>query len=380
MCGTQKFFLFALLLMAYCAFSTSARAFPPSGATGPGLPVIIDSCPSGQFLVGVDARSGAWMDQISITCAKFDPASGSTAGTRYHGPARGGIGGGPSSKECNADHLITGVGITMRDEGDNVRMLIFNCVKPNSNPIIRHNLDVGNNSPFFPSLIQTCPTGQAAIGIETVFNNFINAVGVDCGQIPGAVAQKTEPPQPCPGVRADEVPAEWSEMLKAHNERRKLHCVKPLTWSNEMAEQAQAFADECKIGQHAGSSDGENLADAWRIDSNGQPVLPALSDREAFETTWYCEVANYNFQDPKIKGGFTTNCREVNGHFTQVVWKDSCQLGCGRAKCSMGKDAEGNPIMGTHWVCRYRPPGNVNADDPAVLRKQVFAPGSPECR
>src|SRR5690242_465516 len=227
----------------------------------------------------------------------------------------------------------------MRDQGDHVRMLIFNCKSTTS--AARHNLDVGNNSPFFPQNYQTCPDGQAVVGFETVTDAYVNAIGMVCAAIPGATAQKPEPPQPCPGVRADEVPPDWAEMLNAHNERRKLHCVKPLTWSNELAEKAQAFASECKLGQHSGTSDGENLADAYMI-KNGQPVLPALSDREAFENTWYCEVANYNFKDPVFKGGFTSQCRDVNGHFTQVVWKDTCQLGCGRADCEMGKDAQGN--------------------------------------
>ena len=36
------------------------------------------------------------------------------------------------------------------------------------------------------------------------------------------------------------------------------------------------------------------------------------------------------------------------GHFTQVVWKDTRQLGCGVAMCDGGEI----------WVCNYSPPGN----------------------
>ena len=96
-----------------CAFATFAMAFPPFGATQSGTHNI-DNCPAGEFLVEVDARSGNWMDQISITCAKLDPTTMSTPGPRSKGPPRGGNGGNPTSKECNPDHIIRGVGITIR--------------------------------------------------------------------------------------------------------------------------------------------------------------------------------------------------------------------------------------------------------------------------
>ena len=35
------------------------------------------------------------------------------------------------------------------------------------------------------------------------------------------------------------------------------------------------------------------------------------------------------------------------------------------------KDENGVVHKGTHWVCRYSPPGNVNVEDPDVLRDQV---------
>ena len=157
-------------------------------------------------------------------------------------------------------------------------------------------------------------------------------------------------------------------MLNAHNERRKLHCVKPLTWSKELAEKAQAFASDCKLGQHSGSGDGENLADAWKLDSNGQPVLPALSDKEVLEK-WYCEIASYDFKNPVFKGGSSSNCGDgTNGHFTQVVWKDTCQLGCARAECPMGQDALGNPIMGTHWGLPVQTAGEYQCSRPLCAK------------
>jgi hypothetical protein len=371
----QKFIavFFAFVCFGSCLISGTAAAteFPPCCSSFGND--FRDTCPPGEFLVGVNGRSGDWIDQISITCA---PVSGSgTTGTQDNGPRRGGNGGGPYTKSCFPDETITGTSLMMTDDQKHVRLLIFNCKSTTTTS--RHNLDVGNNSPFFPGIWQMCPIGEAVIGIQGRSDAYVNAIGMICGAIPGPTPKPQPPDASCPGVASDPVPSGWSSMLNAHNERRKLHCVKPLIWSNDLAEAAQAYASECKIGVHDGTtSDGENLADAWAFDSNG-PVLPALSDKDAFEQTWYCEVANYDFNNPVFNGGFTTGCKDVNGHFTQIVWKDTCALGCGRETCTI-KDDAGVDHLGTHWVCRYRPRGNVNADNPAVLKQEVHAPN--ECQ
>jgi hypothetical protein len=145
-------------------------------------------------------------------------------------------------------------------------------------------------------------------------------------------------------------PSDMVDMLNAHNEKRARHCVPPLTWSPELAQAAQAYAEKCILGKHG--SAGENMAD-WVTIRNDQPVLPAASDREILENVWYCEIKNYNFDAPQIVGGFKQNCDPpVNGHFTQVVWRSTQQIGCGRVTCNI------NGQMGTHWVCRYAPAGN----------------------
>lgn len=57
---------------------------------------------------------------------------------------------------------------------------------------------------------------------------------------------------------------------------------------------------------------------------------------------WYDEIKHYRFGQPS-PGNFS----QV-GHFTQVVWKESRELGVGIAK-------NGNNI---YVVCNYDPPGN----------------------
>ena len=49
------------------------------------------------------------------------------------------------------------------------------------------------------------------------------------------------------------------------------------------------------------------------------------------------------------------------GHFTQLVWKGSTQIGCGVASCG-GQN---------FWVCRYSPPGNFNVSTQYVTADEA---------
>jgi uncharacterized protein YkwD len=123
-------------------------------------------------------------------------------------------------------------------------------------------------------------------------------------------------------------------MLDAHNRARAKHCADPLTWSPKLAQVAQRWASSlrdkgCAFG-HSKGSYGENLA-AGSI---------GLLDPEAVVKMWYDEIAHYKFPN----GGFSMQ----TGHFTQVVWRGTTQVGCGRSQCK-GMDI---------WVCEYDPPGN----------------------
>jgi uncharacterized protein YkwD len=174
------------------------------------------------------------------------------------------------------------------------------------------------------------------------------------------------PPRPA----AASVPREWADMLNVHNEMRKRHCTPNLEWDSQLAAAAQDWANKCtNTHSDAKGQYGENLAFFTRTGSDGKPILPAASDRDAYLNAWYCEGknSNYNYDNPTFAGGFTNNCAPpTNGHFTQVLWKGSHGLGCGRATCTI------NGQRGTYWVCRYAPAGNDSAT--AALKANVLKP------
>jgi hypothetical protein len=70
---------------------------------------------------------------------------------------------------------------------------------------------------------------------------------------------------------------------------------------------------------------------------------------------WYSEVVNYNYTLGPVPG-------KVTGHFTQVVWKGTTDIGCASKYCSN--------LGGTMYVCDYSPPGNYGGQ----YTKNVFKP------
>ena len=130
--------------------------------------------------------------------------------------------------------------------------------------------------------------------------------------------------------------------MERHNELREKHHVPPLVLSRELCEIATKYAQKiCKAStfQHShdnykGRAMGENLY--W---ASG---MSNLTGKDPVQS-WYDEIKDYNFDTNKAK-----NPGAVIGHFTQVVWKGSEQLGIGFA--TKGKEI--------YVVANYYPAGN----------------------
>jgi glioma pathogenesis-related protein 2 len=123
------------------------------------------------------------------------------------------------------------------------------------------------------------------------------------------------------------------EVLSKHNALRAKHGVPALSWSGKLANTAQEWANKC-VFEHSNNGLGENLAQG-----DGFPPAQFVQD-------WYDEIGQYDFNNPGFSGG--------TGHFTQVVWKDTKQVGCGIAQC------DGGALL----VCNYSPAGNMEGQYP----------------
>ncbi|QLQ78501.1 hypothetical protein HG537_0A07480 [Torulaspora globosa] len=127
-----------------------------------------------------------------------------------------------------------------------------------------------------------------------------------------------------------------STILNAHNSKRSLHQNTPsLSWSNELATYAQNYADKYDCSgtlTHSGGPYGENLA-------LGYDVTGSVD-------AWYNEIKSYDYNNPSFSSS--------TGHFTQVVWKSTTQVGCGIKQC--------NNAWGSYIICSYNPAGNMIGD------------------
>lgn len=150
-------------------------------------------------------------------------------------------------------------------------------------------------------------------------------------------------------------------MTQAHNTVRAQRGVQGLEWSDELAAIAQEWADYlartkgCAIvhrkqqGEAAATPIGENLYWASAlIASDGTRTLQQITPERVVQK-WAAEAHSYSYEQ--------NSCRKGNscGHYTQVVWHDTQQVGCGRAVC---------PDKSQVWVCNYEPPGNVTGKKP----------------
>ncbi|GAQ95460.1 pathogenesis-related protein 1 [Thermodesulfovibrio aggregans] len=136
---------------------------------------------------------------------------------------------------------------------------------------------------------------------------------------------------------------EKRELLAEHNKWRNQVGVPDLIWSTELEEIAKDWAYKlaknygCRM-IHSSNKLGENIF--W--------ANYAVSAKYVVDY-WADERFYYDYASNTCKQG--RQC----GHYTQLVWSETRQLGCGRALCSSGEEI---------WVCNYNPAGNVKGKRP----------------
>lgn len=124
-----------------------------------------------------------------------------------------------------------------------------------------------------------------------------------------------------------------NDMLTLHNNYRALHGAPPVTWNQDLANAALTNAQQYTWAHTANNPYGENIATG------------TYTDPDYYGFLWYDEQKLYNYNNP----GYS----DATGHFTQLVWASTTQIGCAMVN---QVNNQGYPYSMT---CEYAPPGNI---------------------
>ncbi len=129
-------------------------------------------------------------------------------------------------------------------------------------------------------------------------------------------------------------------MLAAHNAIRARVNIPPLEWSDRLAVRARDWAhlllSRGQFRHSPNSPFGENLFEIRGASASPPEVV----------SHWADESRDYDYKNNR--------CRGVCGHYTQLVWRNTRNVGCAAAR---GRNRE-------VWVCVYDPPGNWIGERP----------------
>ncbi|GJS04566.1 pathogenesis-related protein PR-1-like protein [Tanacetum coccineum] len=134
-----------------------------------------------------------------------------------------------------------------------------------------------------------------------------------------------------------------NDFLALQNQARAAHRVPPLVWDPKLARYAAMYAkqrqQDCLL-RHSNGPYGENIF--WGSGNGWSPAQAAAA--------WVGERRWYAYRSNSCNGG------QECGHYTQIVWKTTCRVGCAKVTCAKGR--------GVFMICNYDPPGNYIGEKP----------------
>lgn len=141
---------------------------------------------------------------------------------------------------------------------------------------------------------------------------------------------------------------EIRELLALHNKAREDVGVSPLRWSESLAIYAQQWADHlaatsCRMEHRPRSG-------KWKQQHGENLLIGTVGYHGVADAVeaWENEKIYYHGQALNVSNW------HASGHYTQVVWMNTKEIGCAKSEC-------GDRVI---VVCNYDPPGNVMGQKP----------------
>lgn len=146
-------------------------------------------CPKGQMLAGFSGRTGMWVDQIQMVCAK-PGAQPVATGARF-----GGSGGGAKDGFCpHTWDMLNHASLNMTTRERQVASINFSCRSRATGETM--DMSFGNpgyvarcpgigvgDCPIDPLTSQNCPADEVVLGFNVRYGKDVNAIGLICGRL-----------------------------------------------------------------------------------------------------------------------------------------------------------------------------------------------------
>jgi hypothetical protein len=170
-------------------------------------------------------------------------------------------------------------------------------------------------------------------------------------------------PAPAPAPVKEAAPAAptdyQSTILYHHNIHRANHSAADLSWGDSYAGYALETAQKCKFEHDltpGGGGYGQNLA-MYATSSDAQAFGASRAGAQASSNFWYNGELNKFPSSDYGKGSPDMGNFHDWGHFSQLVWSSTQQVGCATYLCPAGTMVAGMDAWFT--VCNYFPAGNM---------------------
>jgi len=160
------------------------------------------------------------------------------------------------------------------------------------------------------------------------------------------------------GLMAEFIEVDEKKIVNSHNELRAKHFTSPLKYSKKLEKSSKKWAKHLGVEEgckmiHSHNGEGENIFwqsalihkskkstdTKWTISRSSKKV-----DASTPVKAWYSEIEFYDYEKNSCKPN------EMCGHYTQVVWKSTKEVGCAAYQCGDKSQV---------WVCQYHPAGNI---------------------
>jgi len=141
---------------------------------------------------------------------------------------------------------------------------------------------------------------------------------------------------------------EVKTLIAEHNRVRSDVGVGPVGWSDEIAHYSMAWAEH--LAQSGCSMKHRPRSGKWK-QQYGENIFIGTAGYYGMADAviaWESEKKDYKY------GPIDEKTWHPAGHYTQVVWRSTKTIGCGKSLCN------GNMIV----VCNYDPPGNYLGEKP----------------